>query len=265
MTLHRDSALRSMPTPSRRALLTGAAGALAGIAVSSLGRPQPVRAIDGEPVLVGGEYTSTSVTKITNSANADDVIAGVSTSGVGVHGTSSSSTAVWGNSTSGNGIFGQSSTSRGVWGTSSSYIGVQGSSVSNIGVFGTSSAAAHPASLGLSQGNSTGVFGVSGPGVPATKARTGVYGYAAQSGRSKGVWGHSPTGHGVHGSSGTGFAGYFAGKVFTTKFYEMKESGTPTAPGTNKARLFIRDNGSGKTQLCVRFHTGAVRVLAVQP
>lgn len=37
------------------------------------------------------------------------------------------------------------------------------------------------------------------------------------------------------------------------------------APGANKAALFARDNGSGKTQLCVRFNTGAVQILATEP
>jgi archaellum biogenesis ATPase FlaH len=29
--------------------------------------------------------------------------------------------------------------------------------------------------------------------------------------------------------------------------------------------LFAKDNGSGKTQLCVRFSSGAVQVIATQP
>ena len=37
------------------------------------------------------------------------------------------------------------------------------------------------------------------------------------------------------------------------------------APASNAARLFTRDNGSGKTQLVVRFHTGAVVVIATEP
>ena len=39
----------------------------------------------------------------------------------------------------------------------------------------------------------------------------------------------------------------------------------PGAPSTGRARLFMRDNGSGKTQFCVRFATGAVHVLATEP
>lgn len=37
------------------------------------------------------------------------------------------------------------------------------------------------------------------------------------------------------------------------------------APGVNRGRLFARDNGSGKTQICARFNTGAVVVIATQP
>lgn len=39
----------------------------------------------------------------------------------------------------------------------------------------------------------------------------------------------------------------------------------PAAPAANDSRLYTRDNGSGKTQLCVRFATGAVQVLATEP
>lgn len=48
----------------------------------------------------------------------------------------------------------------------------------------------------------------------------------------------------------------------TLRFYEQTD---PSAPSTNQAILYIRDNGAGKTQLCVRFATGAIQVLATQP
>lgn len=38
----------------------------------------------------------------------------------------------------------------------------------------------------------------------------------------------------------------------------------PPAPATDRARLFVRDNGGGKTQLCIRFATGDVQVLATE-
>jgi hypothetical protein len=95
--------------------------------------------------------------------------------------------------------------------------------------------------------------------------KTGVVGFARQDASSNGVVGESPDGRGVHGKSTTGWAGYFDGRVYTRKYVELAEIGNPSSPGSNRARLFIRDNGSGKTQLCVRFPTGGVRVLATQP
>lgn len=44
-----------------------------------------------------------------------------------------------------------------------------------------------------------------------------------------------------------------------------ERSSDPAAPAANSYRLFSRDNGAGKTQLCVRFATGAVQVLATEP
>lgn len=43
------------------------------------------------------------------------------------------------------------------------------------------------------------------------------------------------------------------------------ERADPAAPAVNRGHLYTRDNGSGKTQLCVRFNTGAVQVLATEP
>ncbi len=42
-------------------------------------------------------------------------------------------------------------------------------------------------------------------------------------------------------------------------------SGDPSAPAANGAVVYTKDNGAGKTQLCVRFATGAVQVIATQP
>jgi hypothetical protein len=39
----------------------------------------------------------------------------------------------------------------------------------------------------------------------------------------------------------------------------------PAAPATGRGRLYMRDTGTGKTQLCVRFATGAVQLLATEP
>lgn len=51
------------------------------------------------------------------------------------------------------------------------------------------------------------------------------------------------------------------------KYQEFLENGTTdaTAGAANTGRLFVKDNGAGKTQLCVRFNTGAVQVIATEP
>jgi hypothetical protein len=64
-----------------------------------------------------------------------------------------------------------------------------------------------------------------------------------------------------------------------TDYLEFREMPDPAAPATNKVRLFATDSngvpfdtafseafgGTGKSQICVRFPTGAVAVLGVEP
>jgi len=232
-------------TPSRRALLAGVLGGAGAWMATALGRATQVRAgVDGDVVL-GGDNVSPETTSITKNG-AGDVFATHSDTGDCINGYAGSSTAVYGTSLSGTGTF--------------------GGSTSGIGLYGFTSTSAKPASYGQSAGNGTGVLGHSNNGVapipPAAKPKTGVFGYAAQDTSARGVWGESPAGIGLYGRTTTGFAGYFQGKVFMSSFQEMIEVATPAAPGANRARLFVRDNGAGKTQLCVRFPTGSVKLLA---
>ncbi len=44
----------------------------------------------------------------------------------------------------------------------------------------------------------------------------------------------------------------------------LAERSAPAAPAAGEAILYARDGG-GKTELCVRFHTGAVQVVATEP
>ena len=54
--------------------------------------------------------------------------------------------------------------------------------------------------------------------------------------------------------------------VLGGRFVELTElSADPAAPAANVARLYTKDNGSGKTLLCVRFSSGAVQTVATQP
>jgi hypothetical protein len=48
-------------------------------------------------------------------------------------------------------------------------------------------------------------------------------------------------------------------------YSEYVEISTPSTPASNKGRLYLKDNGGGKTQLVVIFSGGAEIVLAVDP
>jgi hypothetical protein len=192
------------PTPpeskssSRRAVLAGALGGLGALAASAIGRANPVRAGSDGDVVLGAGNTTTGITTIQNTAtNGTGFVAlgsgsgigveGLSTSGYAVYGASTSGYAVYGDSTSGIGVYPTSSSGVGVNGVSDSSDGVQGQSTSHSGVAGISAATNFPAIGSWSQGNSTGVEGYSGAALPpAAKAKTGVYGYAAQDNFSRG-------------------------------------------------------------------------------
>jgi hypothetical protein len=260
-------------SPSRRALLAGALGGIGAWAASAIGRLNEVHATNGDFVTVGNSHEATATTSIY--WGAGETIRGNTLSGVGVYGNAQAGAGVHGNAESGVGVEGHSESNIGVYGSSSSGIGVRGSSSSdmgvngfsssNIGVEGFSLASAQPATVGHSVGNSTGVQGYSGTGsLPGPRPKTGVYGYANQDSASTGTFGWSPLGVGVRGKTTSGYAGYFEGRVYTSAFYELGEVATPAGPLANRARLFVRDNGAGKTQLCVRFHTGGVHIIKTE-
>jgi hypothetical protein len=244
-------------SPSRRALLAGALGGLGALAASAIGRTSRVRAgVDGDVVLGSASNSTSTVTTITNTTTGGQAFAAYATgAGNGVYGQSSSSYGVWGSSSSGNGVYGYGNSGTGVYGYSASAWGVSGQS----------SATGAAANVGWSYGNSTGLLGYSGTvSPPAAKAKTGVYGYAAQDSGARGVTGQTTNGIGVYGVATTGYGVYSAGKVYTTKWYEMTEITAPASPAANRARLFLKDNGSNKTQLCVKFANGTVTILATE-
>jgi hypothetical protein len=246
-------AIDTVSPHSRRAILAATLGGIAGTVLARLGGPDTARATNGGAIILGASPSAPFDGIGPNEANGTTAIA--TASGTGFQARSSSGFGLVGNSDSNIGVYGASHLGDGVYGVSNS----------NIGVFGLSFATNRTAVGGVSGGNSTGVEGYSGPNVlPAAKAKTGVYGYADLDKASVGVFGGSPSGHGVHGRSTSGWAGYFDGRVFTNNYHELIEISTPSAPSSNHARLFVRDNGSGKTQLCVRFPTGPVKVLATE-
>jgi len=54
-------------------------------------------------------------------------------------------------------------------------------------------------------------------------------------------------------------------QITNGKHFEFLERADPAAGPVNTGRLYVRDNGAGKTQLCIIFNTGAVQVIATQP
>ena len=182
-------AIDTTVTRSRRALLAAAGGGLAALAARALGAPTVTRAADGAIVKVGGSFTGTSTTRISDHANPATVFWADTVEGLGILGTSET----------GNGVVGDSVAGAGVFGHSSEHAGVEGSSEGSAGVLGHTI-------------EGTGVFGYSGSPVtvPAIPAKTGVYGRATQDGGSRGVHGYSTAGRGVYGqaTSGWGVYGY---------------------------------------------------------
>lgn len=45
----------------------------------------------------------------------------------------------------------------------------------------------------------------------------------------------------------------------------LEKLAAPPAPGANRGRLYLVDNGAGKTSLRVIFNTGAAQTIATQP
>lgn len=52
---------------------------------------------------------------------------------------------------------------------------------------------------------------------------------------------------------------------FGNGFSQFLERETPTAPGENTARMYLKDNGGGKSQLAILFSSGAEQIIATQP
>ena len=129
-------------------------------------------------------------------------------SGVAFEIINNSGGAITGRANNGVGVRGSSNSDYGVYGSSNSDYGVYGYSTSNYGVYGLS-----PRNYGVRGGGTVGLVGVSTLG-------TGSAGI--------GVWGsHRDSGWGVYGSvvSSSGYAGYFAGRVYVSGFLSKPGGG----------------------------------------
>jgi Chaperone of endosialidase len=154
----------------------------------------------------------------------------------GVDNSTSGGYGVYGSAPGGYGVAGFSTSSIGVVGESSSSYGLYGSSSSSIGVYGYSNTSNGVYALSY---KSDGLHAESTSGRGITAHSTNSLGIYASSDTSYGVWGQSKnqfgvvgedsgSGVGVYGSSATGYAGYFAGKVAATSFITVSDRNAKT-------------------------------------
>jgi len=184
------------PPSSRRAVLIASVGGMAALIANALGRPLPAHAADDDPMVVGGEYTSETVTKITTTG--ETAIQGVAVGSTGVQGDSTGGSGVFGSTETGFGVQGFSLApplavssglkidrlvagefDLGVLDTIEDRVGVHGHSSSGTGVFATSDSVSEPALVARSDAGHIGVAGIGSVGVlGATNDPTGVGAYA---------------------------------------------------------------------------------------
>jgi hypothetical protein len=93
------------------------------------------------------------------------------------------------------------------------------------------------------------------------KAGTHFYHWVDANGKLR-IGGSAPT---EDGTTVSDTSGTQVGTRPGADYVEFSEMTAPSAPSANGARLFTQDNGAGKTQLCVRFNTGATQVIATEP
>jgi hypothetical protein len=167
-------AIDSTAPRTRRAVIGAALGGAAAVAATSLAGPLSARAATGGNVVLGqgsdaGENEADAATIVKNLTDAQVSLSGQHAgAGTGVHGSSVTGAGIWGASLD--------STPTTDWSVPSHKTGVWGTA-----------------------GDTTGAS-------PGTD-ETGVYGYAAVSEASSGVWGESTIGYGVYGNGSTGIYG----------------------------------------------------------
>ena len=178
---------------SRRALLTAAAGGLAGLAAGALGRPLPARGAAGGPLIMGAANTAgTTNTSLTTATTGTALLVTQTGSGTALRGSATGSNSIAGfftaqNGTGISGVTGRSS-SYGVFGQNNGAVGTGGAiradGGNNHGLVGTSDNADRNGVKGQAPG--TGVYGEATSGSGET---AGVFGVAYSDGVSAGVLG----------------------------------------------------------------------------
>lgn len=118
-------------SPSRRTLLTAAAGAVAAMIAQAIGRPLAAEAVDQSVTFTDDQNNNTVLTA--RSASNGSGTGG----GTGIHGDSGSATGVYGSSSTWYGVYGFSAWNAGVFGSSGQGNGVLGQSQNADGIHGS--------------------------------------------------------------------------------------------------------------------------------
>ena len=250
---------------SRRALLVGALTGVATMVAAALGHPSAADAAAGSHLVLGSSANSagTSDTIVTTNSPVVALEAIQNGASTGLMGYAKKTTG----------------STRGVYGRANSPDG-DGVQARNAG------AAGNGAALRAFGGNNVGIeVGTDSPTSYALRAVNygGGTAVVASSGLTgSGVYATSPDGYGVWAKTGTGvavyaqasstdaLAGSFVGRVqifgqlALGAYVDLAEIATPDNPPAGAARLFAREDVSGKTQLCAQLG-GATVVLATQP
>jgi hypothetical protein len=230
---------------SRRALLAGALGGLAGLVGGRLAGPSPAAAAAGSPLIVGSETNNAGTSDTQLIANSDVVTFKLYQQGPG--------TALMGYTTTTTG------TTRGVYGRvdSPNGDGIQGR---NAGAAGTGAA------IRAYGGNNVGLRATSDSAIGVRGVSLTDTGVSGHSDDWVGVGGTSVDGFAVWGESTNNYAGFFANHVYLGSWIDIGQVAIdPGPPVGTLGRLFIGDAGGDKLRLCVQFPSGAVQVLATEP
>jgi hypothetical protein len=202
--------------PSRRVFLAAGLAAAAGAVAHAIGRPDLVRAANGDPVIAGQSVTASTTTTIhsTSFAALDIQADGANVDGVHSIVTGGGGNGVFGEAdgASGVGVTGFSDSGTGVLGSSNIGVGVYGASSNATAVRGDSESTSLPAVIARNNAGSTGLLGFSGDvttPLPSGRPDTGIQGYAVgypgrPASNAVGVFGHSAHGTGVFADAGSG-------------------------------------------------------------
>lgn len=235
--------------PSRRAVLAAAAGAAAAV-VTAMARPARADAAAGSALIIGSSSNNAGTSDTQLLTNSGVVAFKLLQNGPG--------TALMGYATP------TSGGTRGVYGRTDSPNG-DGVQARNAATTAGGGAAIH-AYGGNNRAIVAETAGLDNTTIDATNTSGGTATRAirAHSMNGIGVDASSTNGIGCFASSASTYAGWFANEVKVEGYLDIEEIAAPAAPGTDVARLFVRDNGAGKTQLCIRFGSGSVQVIAAQ-